>query len=86
MKDKIKQAAQAYYPEGTLHEVDKVKVLGFVRGANWAVGEIKAIIRKFIRDHSVDDYFDEITMSGMPVINYAKFENDLLKAIEDGHS
>lgn len=84
MKEKIKQAAQAYYPKGTLYEVYKVS--GFVRGANWAVGEIKVIIRKFIREHSVDDYFDEITMSGMPVINYAKFENDLLKAIEDGHS
>lgn len=33
-EEEIKQAAQAYYPQGTLYEVAKVS--GFIRGAKWA--------------------------------------------------
>lgn len=84
MKEKIKQAAQAYYPKGTLHEVDKVA--GFVRGANWAIDEIKPIIRKFLREHDFTTYITEVTMNYEPIYDYNKFENDLFKAIEDGHS
>lgn len=33
-KEEIKQAAQAYYPKGTLHEEKAVS--SFIRGAKWA--------------------------------------------------
>ena len=84
MKDKIKQAAQAYYPKGTLHEIDKVS--GFVRGANYTINEVKLIIHKFLREHDFTSYIKEITMNDELIYNYNKFENELLKAIEDGHS
>lgn len=83
MKDKIKQAAQAYYPKGTLREVDKVA--GFVRGANWAVDTIKPIIHKFLREHDFVDYLEAITSDNQLIYNYNKFESDLLKSIEDGY-
>lgn len=84
MKEKIKQAAQAYYPKGTLHEVDKVS--GFVRGANYTINEVKSIIHKFLQEHDFNTYITEVTMGNEFIYDYNKFENDLLKAIEDGHS
>lgn len=84
MKEKIKQAAQAYYPKGTLHEVDKVS--GFVRGANYTINEVKSIIHKFLQEHDFTTYIDELTMDGGFILDYNKLENDLFKAIEDGHS
>lgn len=84
MKEKIKQAAQAYYPKGTLHEVDKVS--GFVRGANYTINEVKLIIHKFLQEHDFNTYVTDVTMGNEFIYDYNKFENDLLKTIEDGHS
>lgn len=79
-KETIKYAAQEYYPKGTINEVDKVS--GFIRGANWSINYIIPIIRKFLREHSIEDYYNEINLiNGMPIINYEKFENDLINQI-----
>lgn len=51
-EEEIKQAAQAYYPKGTLHEEKAVSA--FIRGAKWADKTMIDKVCEWIEKHVFD--------------------------------
>lgn len=73
--EEIKQAAQAYYPKGTLHEEKAVSA--FIRGAKWADKTIVEKACKYLKEKN------KICMYELEMILGNKFINEFKKAMEE---
>lgn len=91
VKNKADELGQKYFPDS--HNIwarsnVEAQYVSFacIEMNRWTIDKIKPIIRKFLREHDFTSYIKEITMNDELIYDYNKFENDLFKAIEDGHS
>lgn len=91
VKNKADELGQKYFPDSCniwarLNVEAQYVSSACIEMNRWTIDKIKPIIHKFIQEHDFTSYIKEITIDDKLIYDYNKFENELLKAIEDGHS